>query len=149
MLCQRWSGLHHFKGTMFLWHIRTTSLVTQHHISEDLNPQNHCCENPETHTLRKTRTKYWFTTYDYNTRVLRHIPILQSLAPQTFHTLVWNQPSYNIQLHSFNRYVTILTTTLPNIKLFVYYRIIFIIYFYYRVHTNCKEQHKHTTFYLF
>jgi len=120
MLCQWGSGMNHFEGTMFLWHIRTTSLVTQHHIPENLKPQNHCCENPETHTLRNARTKYWFTTYDYIMHVPRHIPILQSLPPQTFHIPVRNQPSYNIHLDPFNRYITILTTTLPNIKLFVY-----------------------------
>ena len=42
-------------------------------------------------------------------------------------------------------------TAVPNIQLSVYYRIMLIamIYFYYRVHINCMQQHKHAMFYLF
>ena len=93
------------------WILRITAMRTQKLTFWKLHVQN---------------TGLWPTTT--SRMCLRHIPILQSLPPQTFHTPVWNQPSYNIYLHTFNRYVTISTTTLPSIKLFLYYRIIFIIY---------------------
>jgi len=46
------------------------------------------------------------------------------------------------------RYVTILTIALPNIQLLVYYRMTTMIYFYYKMHIVCIQQHKHILFYL-
>jgi len=58
-------------------------------------------------------------------------------------------------LYSFNKYITILTTILPNMQLFVYYNdrfistaMLFSLQCVYQLHATGK-QHKHTHFYVF
>jgi len=66
--------------------------------------------------------------------------------PQTPFTIHYkHEPT--ILMH--NRYVTIFTIALPNTQLLVYYRMITMIYFCYRIRTDCIQQHKQILFYLF